>query len=160
MFNSSSPKTTQSYFLHLFHFAYPCETNYRKIAFDMFAMDLRENTGSLELQQGPAKKRCHSLTTGPSPADVARLPPPLIPPPPPPPASHLPPALESEEIAMAASTASRLSPPRFHVPRRSPPPPLRRTRFSPVRAAKYAPFLDPFFSLPLLPEAMIIHRKL
>ncbi|CAO2204529.1 unnamed protein product [Urochloa humidicola] len=37
---------------------------------------------------------------------------------------------------MAASTASRLSPPRFHVPPRSPHPPLRRSRFSPVRAAK------------------------
>ncbi|CAL4958409.1 unnamed protein product [Urochloa decumbens] len=37
---------------------------------------------------------------------------------------------------MAASTASRLSPPRFHTPPRSPHPPLRRSRFSPVRAVK------------------------
>ncbi|RLN24609.1 putative protein phosphatase 2C 1 isoform X1 [Panicum miliaceum] len=37
---------------------------------------------------------------------------------------------------MAASTASHLSPPRFYVRPRSPHPPLRRSRFSPVRAAK------------------------
>ncbi|XP_066308372.1 probable protein phosphatase 2C 1 isoform X1 [Miscanthus floridulus] len=37
---------------------------------------------------------------------------------------------------MAASTASRLSPPRFRAPSPSPHPPIRRSRFSPVRAAK------------------------
>lgn len=46
--------------------------------------------------------------------------------------------------AMAAFTASRLSPPRLHCSSPSPHPPLRRSRFSPLRAAKYAPF---FFDL-------------
>lgn len=44
---------------------------------------------------------------------------------------------------MAASTASRLSPPRFRAPPPSLHPPTRRSRFSPVRAAKYAPVFGP-----------------
>ena len=73
-------------------------------------------------------------------ADVACPPPPLRHPPPPRVCHRRP---SEEETAMAATTASRLSPPRFHVRPRSPHPPPRRSRYCPVRAAKYAPFLDP-----------------